>query len=163
VHATDGNLYGATNGGGAEGFGTLFEITPGGKFTTLYSFCSQKDCADGVQPERAGLLQATDGNFYGTAGDGPNGAVGEVFVLKTGLVPFLKTQPTVGAVGAAVTILGNSLTSASSVTFNGTAVTFKVVSSCEITTTVPSGASTGSLKVVTHGGTLISNVNFQVK
>jgi uncharacterized repeat protein (TIGR03803 family) len=43
----------------------VFEITPSGKLTTLYSFCAQTGCADGSEPI-AGLVQATDGNLYGT-------------------------------------------------------------------------------------------------
>jgi hypothetical protein len=43
----------------------VFEITPGGKLTTVYSFCSKTNCTDGGRPE-AGLVQGTDGNFYGT-------------------------------------------------------------------------------------------------
>ena len=62
---TGGNFYGTTEGGGANGYGTVFEITPAGQLTTLYSFCSQTSCADGGYPY-AGLIQATDGNFYGT-------------------------------------------------------------------------------------------------
>ncbi len=72
IQGTDGNLYGTTNGGGASGYGTVFKISPAGTLTTLYNFCSQSGCTDGVYPA-AGLIQASDGNFYGTtAGDGVN-------------------------------------------------------------------------------------------
>jgi uncharacterized repeat protein (TIGR03803 family) len=60
--AADGNFYGTTYNGGNEnsscqiGCGTVFRITPGGTFTSLYSFCSQSDCPDGKFPE-AGLIQ----------------------------------------------------------------------------------------------------------
>jgi len=64
VQATDGNFYGTTTGGGA-GSGTVFKITPAGALTTLYSFCSEPDCADGATPY-AGLVQGTDGALYGT-------------------------------------------------------------------------------------------------
>jgi len=65
IRAANGNSYGTTNEGGANGFagGTIFEITPAGKLTTLYSFCAQANCADGASPN--GLIQATNGNFYG--------------------------------------------------------------------------------------------------
>ena len=38
IQGSDGNLYGTASGGGAHGFGTVFKITPSGKFTTIYSF-----------------------------------------------------------------------------------------------------------------------------
>jgi uncharacterized repeat protein (TIGR03803 family) len=75
VLAADGNFYGTTyNGGGNrggcdEGCGTVFRITSAGTLTTLYSFCAETNCADGAGPE-ASLLQAPDGNFYGTAAYG---------------------------------------------------------------------------------------------
>ena len=62
----------------------------------------------------------------------------------------------------AVVILGTNLTGATSVTFNGVSAVFKVVSSSEITTTVPSGATTGKIQVTTPGGVLTSNVKFRV-
>jgi uncharacterized repeat protein (TIGR03803 family) len=65
VQATDGNLFGTTESGGANGAGTVFKITPSGTFTMLYTFCSKSGCKDGGSP-RAGLVQATDGNLYGT-------------------------------------------------------------------------------------------------
>jgi len=63
VQATNGNFYGTTFGGGANGAGTVFEITPGGTLTTLHSFTGYP--SDGANPVAA-LVQATDGNFYGT-------------------------------------------------------------------------------------------------
>jgi uncharacterized repeat protein (TIGR03803 family) len=162
VQATDGNFYGATSGGGANGRGTVFKITPSGLLTTLYNFCSQSNCTDGTDP--AGLVQDTDGKIYGTTGGGGNGidGYGTVFRLSVGLGPFVKTLPTSGNMGAAVNILGNNLTGATSVTFNGTTATFTVKSKSEITTTVPTGATTGTVQVVTPDGMLSSNVPFTV-
>jgi uncharacterized protein (TIGR03437 family) len=74
----------------------------------------------------------------------------------------VETLPTSGKVGAAVKILGTGLTGATSVTFNGTAAIFKVVSSSEITTTVPAGATSGKVQVKTPSRTLSSNVAFRV-
>ena len=48
-----------------SGCGTIFKITPAGTLTTLYSFCAQSACSDGFGPD-AGLIQATNGDFYGT-------------------------------------------------------------------------------------------------
>src|SRR6202165_139351 len=65
IQGIDGNLYGTTSGGGAHNHGTVFKMTPGGTLNTIYSFCVKTNCADGSMPS-AGLVQATDGNFYGT-------------------------------------------------------------------------------------------------
>ena len=151
IQASDGNLYGTTGLGGANGDGTIFKITPGGTLTTLYSFCSLSGCADGNEPF-AGLVQGTNGDFYGTAVKGGTStacylgsACGTLFSLSVGLPPFVKTQTTSGKVGAAVKILGTDLTGATSVSFNGTAAVFTVVSPSLITTTVPAGATTGKV------------------
>jgi uncharacterized repeat protein (TIGR03803 family) len=160
IQGSDGNFYGTTNGNGTNGKGTIFEITSGGTLTTLYSFCAQSGCPDGESANA--LMQDTNGTFYGTTYAGGANKKGAVFSLSTGLGPFVETQTTSGAVGAAVIILGTNLTSATSVTFNGAAAAFTVVSSSEITTTVPAGATTGTVQVVTHGSTLSSNVPFRV-
>jgi uncharacterized repeat protein (TIGR03803 family) len=65
IQGTDGNLYGITSAGAANSGGTVFKITLEGTLTTLHSFCAQAFCADGQEP-LAGLVQASDGNFYGT-------------------------------------------------------------------------------------------------
>lgn len=180
VQATDGNFYGVTGGGGSsetcppDGCGTVFKMTPQGMLTTLTSL----NITDGSAPN--GLVQATDGNFYGTAvqGGGPcncgsafevtpegaltllhsfnnmtggywllagliqatNGAFygntfysnpgfGSIFSLSVGLGPFVKSAPTVGRIGTTVKILGNNLLFATGVTFNGVAAAFRVQSS----------------------------------
>src|ERR1022692_4369163 len=84
VQAANGDLYGTTSNGGANGQGTVFKITPGGTLTTLYNFCSQTNCTDGDQPF-AGLVQAADGDLYGTTyGGGANGGYGTVFKITPG-------------------------------------------------------------------------------
>jgi uncharacterized repeat protein (TIGR03803 family) len=83
VRGTDGNFYGTTLEGGANGLGTVFKITAGGTLTTLYSFCSQSGCTDGVEPA-AGLIQGTDGNFYGTTVNGGTAGAGTVFKITPG-------------------------------------------------------------------------------
>jgi len=79
-----------------------------------------------------------------------------------GLGPFVETLPNSGKVGAAIRILGTNLTGATSVTFNGTAANFKVISKSEIEADVPSGATTGTVEVKTTKNTLKSNVAFRV-
>jgi uncharacterized repeat protein (TIGR03803 family) len=83
IQASDGNFYGTTENGGEynRSGGTVFQITPSGKLTMLYSRCSQTDCADGSQP-LAGLVQAGDGNFYGTTWLGGAHGEGTVFSLS---------------------------------------------------------------------------------
>jgi len=92
VHASDGNFYGTTPGGGAykngnclsnDGCGTVFKITPAGTLTVLYSFCSQPNCSDGADPQ-PGLVQGSDGNFYGTTEVGGTGT--ECFYGSCGTV-----------------------------------------------------------------------------
>jgi uncharacterized repeat protein (TIGR03803 family) len=157
IQGTDGNFYGTTNDYDQGGYGTVFQITPGGTLTTLHRF----EATDGEYPD-AGLVQGTDGNFYGTTFLGGAYEYGTIFRLSVGLGPFVKTLPTSGKVGTTVYILGNNLTGATGVTFNGTGAQFTVASSTEIKTAVPSGATTGKVKVTTPHGTLTSNVSFRV-
>jgi uncharacterized repeat protein (TIGR03803 family) len=74
--ATDGNFYGTTMIGGANGLGTIFKMTPQGVLTTLYSFCSQPNCADGYDSDQSfgTLIEGVDGNFYGTTDVGGSNA-----------------------------------------------------------------------------------------
>ena len=161
VQAANGNFYGTTSEGGANFNGTVFEITPAGRLTTLYSFCSQPGCADGGDPY-ARLVQATNGNFYGTTYSGGANSVGTVFSESIGLRPFVETLPASGRVGKKVIILGNNLKGTTAVSFNGTAAVFTVVRATEIKTAVPAGATTGFVTVQTPKKKLTSKVVFRV-
>ena len=67
VQGPDGNFYGTNGGGGANGFGTVFKITPAGSLTTLHSFSGAEGSTASVSPI-GGLALGNDGNFYGTTG-----------------------------------------------------------------------------------------------
>ena len=163
IQATDGNFYGTTSMGGAHDDGTVFQITLAGALTTLYSFCSQQNCMDGSTPNAA-VVQDTNGLFYGTTRDPTNcyPTCGTVFSLNMGFQPFVETQPTSGSANTPVIIFGSNLSGTTAVTFNGTPATFNVVSDSQITATVPSGATTGTVQVTTPSGTLTSNTDFQI-
>jgi len=95
IQASDGNFYGAASTGGISdnpvcpepfGCGTVFKITPTGVFSTLHQFCAEQLCLDGAQPGIAsnpstgiGLIQASDGNLYGTTQYGGGADAGEIF------------------------------------------------------------------------------------
>jgi uncharacterized repeat protein (TIGR03803 family) len=159
IQATDGNFYGTTYGGGtAGGWGTVYKITPSGTVTTLHSF----DGNDGAQPYSP-VAQATNGNVYGTATNGLSGAPdGTIFEILTGFSPFVSFVSSSGKAGQNVEILGQGFTGTTTVLFNGTSATFKVNSDAFLTATVPAGATSGFVKVVTPTGTLRSNVRFRI-
>jgi uncharacterized repeat protein (TIGR03803 family) len=170
ILASDGYLYGTTSAGlgTANEYGTIFRIAvDGSNYSILYRF---QDTTDGSYP-KGGLLQATDGDFYGTTDRGgvvnnavclDGGTCGVVFQFSMNLGPFLKALPGHGAVGAAIKILGNNLLTTNAVAFNGTRAMFHAVSGTELTATVPVGATTGPITVTTPGGNLTTIVPFHV-
>jgi uncharacterized repeat protein (TIGR03803 family) len=98
MQASDGTFYGTTQFGGGNlshcvsegcGAGTAFKITPAGAYTVLHAFTGSftpdltapsRQATDGYRPG-GGLLQASNGNFYGTtAGGGAHGG-GTAFVI----------------------------------------------------------------------------------
>ncbi len=156
VAATDGNLYGTTTGGGATGYGTIYQITTSGALTVLYNFC--KGCSSPFGPP----FQATDGNLYGTGYETNS----TVWRLSLGLAPFVSPLPAYGKKGRQISILGTNLTGATAVSFNGApAEPFTVNSTgSAITTRVPNDATTGPIQVTLANGTVLSsNMQFQVK
>jgi uncharacterized repeat protein (TIGR03803 family) len=74
-----GKLYGTTSAGagancGGGGCGVAFELSPNGsrsQYTVLYTFCSQSDCRDGINPTGSLAMDAT-GNLFGVAVNGGN-------------------------------------------------------------------------------------------
>jgi uncharacterized repeat protein (TIGR03803 family) len=97
VQSSDGNFYGTAVSGGPfqNGSGTVFTLSPKGVVTPFHAFDRNNKINEGYGP-LAGLLQATDGNFYGSTqyGGGSGGACscGVLFKLtKSGVYTVLHT------------------------------------------------------------------------
>ncbi len=76
-----GNFYGTTQYGGSAGKGTIFKVTPAGVETLLHTFGSDPSATnDGASPQ-AGLILASDGNFYGTTEYGGSKGQGTIFQM----------------------------------------------------------------------------------
>jgi uncharacterized repeat protein (TIGR03803 family) len=98
ILGSDGNFYGATGGGGTHGDGTVLKVTSAGTETVLYSFAGGTN--DGSAPS-AGLLLASDGNFYGTTNQGGASGDGTVFRITAAGVETIVYSFTGGAADGA--------------------------------------------------------------
>lgn len=153
VEASDGNFYGASGDGGANNDGTVFKMTPSGMLTVLHTFSG---AADGAFPE-GGLVQATDGNFYGTTGGGgssnncnPEYDCGTVFTMTPG--GTLTTLHTFSGVDGAQP--NGNLVQGIDGNFYGTTFLGGVNNNCN-----PENAC-GTIFEMTPGGTLATVYNF---
>jgi uncharacterized repeat protein (TIGR03803 family) len=85
---SDGNLYGGTGLGGTSGFGTAFKVTPSGVFTVLHSFTGATDGSNAA----GGMVQATNGKFYGATSSGGSSSAGVIYQLtSSGVFTVLHT------------------------------------------------------------------------
>jgi uncharacterized repeat protein (TIGR03803 family) len=82
IQGSDGNFYSSTSGGGSAGQGTVFKVTPQGQVTIIHSFADGSVINDGSSPASY-LLQASDGNFYGTTNAGGSANEGTVFKITS--------------------------------------------------------------------------------
>ena len=105
VQGADGLFYGVNSAGGRSSNGTIFSLNAnGGNFTTLNTFTQSNQ---GTTPE-GGIVQARDGNFYGTTYTGGSGAYGTLYqmVPSTGKLAILSTftngDPGANPVGALI-------------------------------------------------------------
>jgi uncharacterized repeat protein (TIGR03803 family) len=168
IQASDGKLYGTTvNGGPSDCFcGSVYQLTLAGALTQLTSF---EDATNGRWPLSV-PLQAANGLLYVTTSRGPSLTVhdggGAVVQIDNGLSnpkpAIARFNPTSGKVGASVTISGTNFIGTTKVSFNGKVATFTIRSTNTITTAVPSGATTGPIKVTNSGGTATSTGIFTV-
>lgn len=93
-----GNLYGTTYFGGNAGDGVVFELSAGGQYSVLYSFCAQTNCTDGSEPAAPVTLDAK-GDIFGTAGRGGDKNFGAMFEIKGGAYTRLYSFCTVSGCG----------------------------------------------------------------
>ncbi len=154
VQGSDGNFYGTTTfGGGIAGSGTVFKMTPTGLLTTLVTF----DMANGAYPY-AGLIQGSDGDFYGTTSYGGEKCTG---YSDLGCGTVFKMTPS----GALTTLFSFLVDSATNTFPNGYFPTAKLVQGSDsnfYSTTVGGGSSEGGGAVfkMTPTGVLTTLVNF---
>ncbi|MGH9497721.1 MAG: choice-of-anchor tandem repeat GloVer-containing protein [Terriglobales bacterium] len=157
VQATDGKFYGVTANNTSSG--VIFQITSSGTYVVLVSLTNVSGAYPGANPQ-VPPFQHTNGTLYGDTYGGGAQIKGVVYSLGMGLGPFVRVVNWLGNVGQTVEILGQGLTGASKVSFNGTQAAFKVVADTYLTAVVPAGATTGFIGVTTPGGTLKSNHKF---
>jgi len=152
IQASDGNFYGTTSNGGnsGNGNGTIFKITSTGNLTVLHTF----NCAvEGCQPT-AGLIQATDGNFYGTAQYGGSNSRGTVFKITPGgtlttLHNFSGSDGRNPVAGLVQATDGNFYGTTNGGGANGNGTVFKITSSGTLTTLHSFDGSDGNLPSTT--------------
>jgi len=186
VQATNGTLYGITNGGGAKGDGTIFSLGVGlgafaeiqptsGKENTKITILGQGFSSSSVV--KFGGTKATAVVLSGTTlitATVPAGALTGNVTVTTGTTTLtssktFKVLPTItsftpssGPVGTSVTITGTGLKQTTQVTFDGKAATLTVISDTEVKADVPAGAATGKIVVTTGGGNATSATSFTV-
>lgn len=76
IQASNGLLYGVMQiGNNPSGFGVVFSLTTAGVLNTIHTFTNG---LDGGVPQ-TGLVQASDGNIYGTTSQGGSAGGGTIF------------------------------------------------------------------------------------
>jgi len=159
VEASDGALYGSTV------HNAIFRYDLATHALTLAYQMSGRNLQGQCAP--CNLIQAMDGKLYGTAAlGGPGGGV--VFSLDFGLPKPLPSVaqivPPSGTAGQQVLLWGSHLLGATSVSFNGVpAAAFQVNSTQAVMATVPAGATTGPVTIVTANGTFTTMQSFSVE
>ena len=169
VLGSDGNFYGTTaTGGSGGGFGTVFKMTPAGTLTTLVNFTGTTGAALGATPT-SGLVQHSNGNFYGMTSAGGAYSLGSIFEVTpagvlTTLVSFTggsglwlgsapKGSLTLGTDGF---LYGTTTTGG---TLGGFGTVFKVSTTGTLTTLVQFSGTTGIALGSSPNGGLVLHPN----
>jgi uncharacterized repeat protein (TIGR03803 family) len=159
VVASSGSLYGTTTEGGADGNGTIFQITEGGSFSKIVDFTGASGLAPGSIPTTA-LMQNTNGSLYGlTANGGSTADSGNFYSLtpRNPLLSVIVAGPVWVSPGDPVEILGNDLNEVVNVEFAGVQAQFQPGSDTYLTATVPSDAIDGLITVSLANGQQIES------
>jgi uncharacterized repeat protein (TIGR03803 family) len=151
IQVKSGNFYGVTLSGGAYSGGTVFEITSTGALTTVYNFCAQKFCADGNEPST--LMQASDGNLYGTTLWGGNEQEGGGTIFEINGATLTRIYKFVTTGGSYLSGQGpQGLVQAADGNFYGTAVSGGTNNNC--------GNSCGTIFTFGPATATLSNTSF---
>lgn len=183
---TNGYIYGTTSSGGANNRGVFWHLdngivpfvsivgVPSGTVGQTVEVLGQNFIgASGVRFGSGSASFNIVSDTYMTAKVPSSGTTGPVTVIAYGqsykskqtfkVIPLITMfSPASGPGGSPVTITGSGFKGATQVTFNGVKASFTINSGTKITATVPSGATTGKIKVTTAGGTATSKGIFTV-
>jgi hypothetical protein len=132
---------------------------------TVFTIIDNQHLSASIQGTFAGLAQgafiSANGRAYQISYIGGNG--NDVTLTVYNLPSVTSFNPTTGKTGTSVVITGSDFTNVSQVSFNGTVQpTYTVNSPTQITTTVPSGATTGTISVTNNAGIGTSSASFTV-
>jgi uncharacterized delta-60 repeat protein len=163
VQGSDGNFYGTTEYGGTGGCGTMFQITPAGAFTSLFSF-GINGTNNGASPDGE-LVQGANGNFYGTTSSGGSAGGGNIFLLMTNsssIAPVVIFQPTnetilVGVTAAFTVLAGGDLPLSYQWQLNGTNLDGATSANLILNNVQPAQAGNYSVVVTNAAGLMISS------
>jgi len=146
--------------------GTVVTIT-GTALTGVTSVKFNTTAATSITPVSSTSLKATvpagatTGPISVTSSQGTATSTSNFTVTTSQPATISGFTPASGPVGTVVTISGTNLTNASAVSFNGKAATsFTPLSAISVKATVPAGATTGKITVVTPQGTATSAASF---
>ncbi len=157
------SLYGMTLFGIGSAEGTLFKINTDGSAHTV--LCNFANYIAGSRPY--GSVISEGGFLYGMANQGGTNDTGVIFRYAIGVsVPTIASfTPTSGPVGTTVTITGTNFSNTTAnniIQFNGTTAVVTASTTTSIITSVPIGATTGTISVSVGGNTATSAANFTV-
>lgn len=117
MQASDTYMYGTTDSGGTNDWGTVFRLTTGGAIKTIYNFTNG---ADGFGPS-APIFQGSDGNLYGSAAGGTSndGTVFQLILGKTTTFNLMHSFVGTDGLGPSGLVAGASVGSLLGVTLGG--------------------------------------------
>jgi uncharacterized repeat protein (TIGR03803 family) len=151
--SSSGAFYGTTSEGGANGYGTLFEITYGGVFSKLVDFTGETGAAPGYDPATT-LVQHTNGSFYGLTIFGGSNGEGNFYGYTpvNPLISLIVEGPVWLAPGVTVEIFGDHLNEVIGLTFAGVQAQFQPGSDTYLVAQVPMAAVDGLITATLETG-----------
>ncbi|HET9309470.1 MAG TPA: choice-of-anchor tandem repeat GloVer-containing protein, partial [Candidatus Sulfotelmatobacter sp.] len=158
--ASDGNFYGVTNTGGANGFGTIYQLKSGTNFTKLLDLNGAANANPGFD-NNTGLIQHSNGSLFGVTSELGAYAEGNFYALTA--LNFSQILKVAGPIfvlpGGPVQILGNSLTQVSNINFGAVAASFRIGSDTQLLATVPFAAVDAAISAIYNTGLQVQTVS----
>jgi uncharacterized repeat protein (TIGR03803 family) len=157
----NGQLLGVSTIGGADGWGTIYQVSTSGSFVPLFDFTGSTGTAAGDFPSGP-LMQHTNGCFYGlTFGGATSSSYGDVYDLCPSPTPPFHILMVEGPIfvlpGVPVEIIGSNMEEVSTIAFGGVQAQFQPGSDTYLMATVPMDAVDGVVTATFPSGTQVES------